>query len=201
MRRDIRHEILQAAKTLFNERGYNVVSTRDIADTLGISKGNLTYYFKKKEEIVEAILAENTYSQPQDPPGNLEDMNTFFLDMQQVVQDNAFYFWHHTQLSQLSPKIHDQQHSIYLLNVEKFIRAFHTLHADGVIREEIYTGEYERMIDTLLLSCIYWMPFCELTQKHGARVSFQSHAWSVFSPLLTDKGRAALQRIVSIESV
>ena len=200
MRRDIRHEILQAAKILFNERGYNVVSTRDIADTLGISKGNLTYYFKKKEEIVEAILAENTYSQPQDPPGNLEDMNTFFLDMQQVVQDNAFYFWHHTQLSQLSPKIHDQQHSIYLLNVEKFIRAFHTLHADGVIREEIYTGEYERMIDTLLLSCIYWMPFCDLT-KHGARVSFQRHAWSVLFPLLTDKGRAALQRIVSIESV
>ena len=198
MRRDIRHEILQTAKELFNERGYNVVSTRDIAGTLGISKGNLTYYFKKKEEIIEAILAENAYMPPFEPPKNLEAMNAFFLDMQHVVQENAFYFWHHAQLSQLSPKIREQQHAIYLSNVDKFMQAFLALLADGVIREENFTGEYDRMIDTLLLSSIYWMPFCDLTQKHDPQERFQCHAWAVFYHLLTDKGRDVLREIISI---
>ena len=48
MKGNTRQEILSAAKKLFNERGYNAVSVQDIAGALGISKGNLTYYFKKK---------------------------------------------------------------------------------------------------------------------------------------------------------
>ncbi len=195
MRRDIRQEILQTAKALFNERGFNIVSTRDIANALGISKGNLTYYFEKKEEIIEAILAEYPYTPPFQYPKNLEEMDAFFLDMQHVVQENAFYFWHHAQLSQLSPKIRSQQHDIYLSNVEKLKQAFRAFYADGLLRDETFEGEFDRTIDTLLLSSIYWMPFCDLTQNHAAQVSFRCHAWAILCHLLTDKGRIALASI------
>lgn len=198
MRRDIRNEILKTAKELFNEQGFNTVSTRDIAEALGISKGNLTYYFKRKEEIVEAILAGNPNTPPLEPPKNLEELNAFFLDIQHVVRENAFYFWHHAQLSQLSPRIRDQQHAIYLSNAEKLTHAFRTFRAASLIREENFTGEYDRVIDTLLLSGIYWMPFCELTRKHGSRENFQHHAWAAVYPLLTDKGREALRGIAGM---
>ena len=58
MKRETRKEILEMSRMLFNERGFNDVSIRDIATALGISNGNLTYHFKRKEEIVEALLAE-----------------------------------------------------------------------------------------------------------------------------------------------
>ena len=61
MKRNTRREILHTAKALFNAKGYNRISARDIAGALGMAKGNLTYYFKRKEEIVEALLAESAF--------------------------------------------------------------------------------------------------------------------------------------------
>ncbi len=48
MKRDTRQAILDTAKTLFSQRGYNDVAIGEIAGALGISKGNLTYHFKKE---------------------------------------------------------------------------------------------------------------------------------------------------------
>lgn len=48
-------EILQISINLFNTKGCINTSTRHIADELGISVGNLYYYFKNKEEIIISI--------------------------------------------------------------------------------------------------------------------------------------------------
>ena len=61
MKRDTRQDILNTAQALFREKGYNAVSVGEIATALGISKGNLTYYFKRKE----ACLLY-TYPSPRD---------------------------------------------------------------------------------------------------------------------------------------
>ena len=45
MRNNTKAEIIEVAKKLFNERGYNDVSTQSISDAMGISKGNLNYHF------------------------------------------------------------------------------------------------------------------------------------------------------------
>lgn len=47
-----KEEILETARKLFNEKGCMNTSTRHIADELGISVGNLYYYFKNKENII-----------------------------------------------------------------------------------------------------------------------------------------------------
>lgn len=52
MKRDTRRAILDMAKTLFSQQGYNAVSIGEIAGALGISKGNVTYHFKRKEDIM-----------------------------------------------------------------------------------------------------------------------------------------------------
>ena len=52
---DTRQKILNTAKQLFNERGINEVSIADIASSVGISKGNLTYHFARKEAIVQPL--------------------------------------------------------------------------------------------------------------------------------------------------
>ncbi len=50
--------ILDTALILFNEQGLAQVSLRTIADTIRISPGNLTYHFKKRDDIVEALYYE-----------------------------------------------------------------------------------------------------------------------------------------------
>lgn len=195
MIRDTRQTILDTAKKMFNERGYNNVSTRDIAEVLGISKGNLTYYFKKKEEIIEAILDESPNTRALDAPRSLPELIDFFKDIQKTVQENAFYFWHHTQLAQVSPKIRDMQHDAFQKNIELMTQGFKHLASDGIFRKENTPGEYDRIINTLLITSIYWVPFCRIkTEKHAS--DFLLQALSILDPLLTGSGKSKLQEII-----
>lgn len=51
-----RQRIVDAADRLFYSRGYNQTSFSDISDETGIPRGNFYYYFKTKEEILEAVV-------------------------------------------------------------------------------------------------------------------------------------------------
>lgn len=51
-------EIKQAALKLFNENGLINVTLRDVADEVSKSYGNITYHFKNKEKLAEAIYEE-----------------------------------------------------------------------------------------------------------------------------------------------
>jgi len=53
-------EILQAAGTLFAERGYDKVTTNMIAARAGISPGSLYQFFPNKEAIAQAFAADAT---------------------------------------------------------------------------------------------------------------------------------------------
>lgn len=198
MSKDTRNQILSAAKTLFNERGYNDVSTRDIAGAVGISKGNLTYYFKKKEDIVEALLTESPGGGSMLKPGNLEELNDFFIDIQEVTRDNAYYFRHHTQMSQLSPIIRKMQDNAFKANVDSLTGAFSSLLCDGMIRKEEYIGEYANIIDSLIISSIYWIPYSKLrgNSNGNSQDGYPRHAWGVMYPLLTGKGRSTAEKFL-----
>ncbi len=60
MSTDTKTRILDAALTLFNERGTSNVTTNHIAETLGMSPGNLYYHFRNKAEIVRGLFARIT---------------------------------------------------------------------------------------------------------------------------------------------
>jgi len=51
-----RQRILDTARELFTEQGYDGTSLREIAEPLGFSKAALYYHFKSKEEILAALL-------------------------------------------------------------------------------------------------------------------------------------------------
>ena len=51
-----RERIIEAANRLIYTKGYNQTSISDVATAVGITKGNLHYHFKSKEELLEAII-------------------------------------------------------------------------------------------------------------------------------------------------
>ena len=51
-----KHEILDIAKELFIEKGYENTSIVNILEKVGIAKGTLYYYFTSKQEILDAII-------------------------------------------------------------------------------------------------------------------------------------------------
>jgi AcrR family transcriptional regulator len=51
-----RQRIIDVADSLFYRRGYNQTSFQDISDATGIPRGNFYYYFKTKDEILDAVV-------------------------------------------------------------------------------------------------------------------------------------------------
>jgi AcrR family transcriptional regulator len=53
-----RELIVEAADLLFYQRGFDHTSFADIADVVGISRGNFYFHFKTKDEILDAVIAQ-----------------------------------------------------------------------------------------------------------------------------------------------
>ena len=49
-------EILDATEELFYTNGYHETAIRDIVKSIGVAQGTFYYYFKSKEEILEALI-------------------------------------------------------------------------------------------------------------------------------------------------
>jgi TetR/AcrR family transcriptional regulator, transcriptional repressor for nem operon len=52
-----RERIVEAANALFYQQGFEPSSFTDIAELVGITRGNFYYHFKSKDEILDAVIA------------------------------------------------------------------------------------------------------------------------------------------------
>ncbi len=83
MSRDTKTRILVASLLLFNEQGEPNTTTNQIADEVDISPGNLHYHFRKKADLVAALLAEfqadarRVLEPPTEHPVSLDDFWVF----------------------------------------------------------------------------------------------------------------------------
>ena len=73
-------KIRNQALILFNDKGVDQVSSLEISQALTISYGNLTYHYKKKDDIVLAL-----YSQMQ------QELNTAINRLVQCIFEEMFY--------------------------------------------------------------------------------------------------------------
>lgn len=56
----IRKKIIETADALFYQRGFAHTSFSDISAALGMSKGNFYYYFKSKDDILNAVIEKRS---------------------------------------------------------------------------------------------------------------------------------------------
>ena len=55
---DTREKILHAAFTVLSRQGYENASIKEIAEEAGVAQGLVHYYFKSKQQLMLAVLAE-----------------------------------------------------------------------------------------------------------------------------------------------
>jgi len=90
--------ILDTALTLFNKDGTANVSTNHIAETAGISPGNLYYHFRNKEEIIRELFQRlsDTWDKglpfPQDRQPTLDDLKAIIETNYQIIWQYRFAY-------------------------------------------------------------------------------------------------------------
>ena len=93
---DTRTRILVATLTLFNEQGEPNTTTNAIADEVDISPGNLHYHFRKKAELVGALLNEfqadagHVLEPPADSAATIEDFWAFLQSLVELLAADRF---------------------------------------------------------------------------------------------------------------
>ena len=58
-RQDKYEKILDALQTLLEDRNLQTISVSEIAQTAGIGKGSIYYYFPAKEAILKTLIERN----------------------------------------------------------------------------------------------------------------------------------------------
>ena len=56
------HKILKSASKLFYQQGFHQTAFSDIVQDTGLSKGNITYHFKSKEDILNGVFEQRIKS-------------------------------------------------------------------------------------------------------------------------------------------
>lgn len=92
-KQDTRTRILVTSLLLFNDQGEPNTTTNDIADEVDISPGNLHYHFRRKADLVEALLAEfqADVRRVLEPPGDETTIDDFWVFVHLLLETLAAY--------------------------------------------------------------------------------------------------------------
>ena len=184
--------ILICAKELFGLYGYDKVSMRDIADRAGISVGNLTYYYGRKERIMLAVLDQinEEVSRPADIPATLADVDAMLVRFAQIAGQNSCLFRRYNLDEWLGEKMLQCQKNLVRANRSLWTDTLRSLERYGLLCSELYDGHYNELITAIQMVYRYWDGYAEMEESIGNRCpQFRQCIWSLLIPNLTESGR------------
>lgn len=92
MRKNSKDEIVKAAISLFNTKGYHGTSIRDIAKIANINVANISYYFQSKEGLLEYCFTEYFEKYLKELEGGLTELETGALPCLKKIIKNIVAF-------------------------------------------------------------------------------------------------------------
>ena len=190
--------ITEAARTLFNEKGYHNVTIRMIALKLNMSSGNLTYHFQKREDIFEALYFEMVSEFDQ----RIKDIEKVEVSVTQIRNDirqsmNRMlvykFFW--TDLYSLlavSEKVKAHFQEVYEYRFEGCMMLFEKLKKQDLMRDPSFKSEYDFLAERMIHYGNTWLYATELYLHKRSLNMVDDHVHillSMLHPFLTAKGQ------------
>jgi AcrR family transcriptional regulator len=208
-RPDTRKRILSTCQALFNERGPGDVTTAEIAAAVGINEGNLYYYFKRKEQILEALFtafedalraaASAASLDSKDPDRYAGYLSGWF----NLMWEWRFFYRDSALVHRLSPSLRPR-----VLELTRFGQGEIRLVVERQIREGLLRAtpeQVERLIVNGWIVATYWIDY--LRSRHGvSEITRAEIDWgalqvmSLFQPYLTSTGAAVLRIVAGGEA-
>jgi AcrR family transcriptional regulator len=194
-----KQNILRAARILFNERGVSNVSQRLISDHIAISPGNLTYHFKKRSDILEALYFE--YAQEMEEhiasfnqhEANLSNLAKLAKSLSKIGFDNRFFTIDFVQIIRENVKIKKHHQTLVKQRQNQLETVLKKFEDQGIIRAQEIADEYKMLLMRLELLSDYWLIFigtnAEEVLLKNTRTQAELFMQSIY-PYLTQKGKS-----------
>ena len=188
MKQNIKREIMDTAKCLFIKKGFHDTSMRDIAAALNISVGNLTYHYKRKEDLIEAILIEDHqhYKKP-DLLCSLGDLNDLLRRNTIQRASRPYYYRYYNQLAQTCPAVYEMQVSVLNDLSDLLTKSFQNFVSSGILKKD-FLQEYDKIIKVIMTVMVYGLPDFYQASEAEQDFSILKCVWSIIIPCLTEQG-------------
>lgn len=213
-----KEKILAQALILFNDKGVETITTRQIALALGISQGNLCYHFPKKEAIIIAlyeqlvgkfddlylILSAHQPSKEEAPtPSNLNI--SIFLKMVNITNqyfiDYKFLMLNFVQIMRWHPSIKTHYQALTKQRNEQTMQLFKAFQVAGLLKTAAYTNQYQQIIEQFMILNNFWLSHAEILYQgnEAEKINHFNQLVNAFIyPYLTTKGQAEYKNITTV---
>ena len=194
-----KHRIISTAIVLFNQRGFMNVTMRDLAQELDISLGNLTYHFKRKDELVETIHQclideRNALLETVQVAPSITNIHAQLHPLMELYEKYRFFYLDILEVMRAYPDI-ARRHREHISNQIRYIRAIIDYSVGtGNMLPESRNGQYDSLAETVCLMLTYWLSQHTVRGREGSFLNDAREAmWNLVFPLLTAKGKAAFE--------
>lgn len=189
-KKNTKEKIIDFAVNYFNQEGYGAITIQELANQLGMSRGNLTYYFKTKDALLEAIVnqmwakLEEELNKRRTFP-SFENLHNTAKVYYQIQKAYSFIFLDQHVLRHPLVKEKFREQTKKSIHDNKAALAFAI--KMGNLKPEAIPGTYNN------IAFITWMmPFYWLNQQviRGEKTAEDAEKmiWSILLPHFTEKG-------------
>ena len=191
--KDTRQLILNTTIQLFNENGIGQVSIRDIAKTMSLSPGNITYHFKSINDLFSAIYNQmkSSMDAPHRPQGEfkLTDLDQLLITVYQFQWAHRFFFTDIVTVYYRFPQIIKKHNQVRKERSNDSMILIKKLIGEGLLKKSESFFNYENLLHSIWM--MYPGAIVEVSTSGGTPKSNNlpvQLAWNLFIPHLTEKG-------------
>jgi AcrR family transcriptional regulator len=187
--------ILNSALELFNSDGLSKVTLRTIANKMGISQGHLSYHYKKREILIEALyfqlvgkIDENMTNSESKQIG-LKSLFVMSFMMMETFYEYRFFMLDFVQIIRGSNKIKAHYLQLTKMREAQFSLLFNLLINNGVLRKEVLTNEYLFLYKRIQILGDFWISSAQVTKKELNKTIIKEYSEIInqsIYPYLTD---------------
>jgi AcrR family transcriptional regulator len=203
-----KERILEAALLLFNQEGIGNVSMRRIAEEAGIQIGNLTYHYRNRDTLIEALLnqlieeLEGEITRNQGRDLNLHMLWSSLYAAYQIQNRYRFIMLDLLHMFRQYPQLLQQFRENYERRREEVALALFFLAASEELKPEPEEGYYqEYLLPQIYCLSDFWLSEAELLYSGKAEDKPLYYARVTFSLLrahLSEKGIVTYREIMGL---
>lgn len=195
MKKDKKSIILSAATKLFNNQSFAAVSLHELAQKIGMTRGNLTYHFKTKDALLLAIaeqmwekLATERRKSRQLP--SFENLHNEVQVLYRIQKEYAFIYLDTHVLNHSAIKKQFRLLTQQAIEDNKATIAFSI--KNGNMKPEPFSGIYHNLAFTTWMLSFYWLSQ-QIIRGEKNKNDVEKIIWSMLVPHFTDKGIKAFK--------
>lgn len=187
-------KILSKALELFNDKGYNNITTRHIAAELNISAGNLHYHFRHSEDIIKILFSDLTLKMDEllnhmkeKEHKTLEDLYQFTFSTCEIFYAYRFIFISFIDILNQIPEIESRYEDINFSRKEEFQLIFSDLQKSHIFQKDVPRFIVDCLTEQIFIIADNWLTHNRLILKLSPKEAIQYYTllqMNLFYPLL-----------------